>query len=218
MALNKVVERNGFIGNAQTHRGFAMGKLLCALLGRKTAARSWIDQLFAEVRSRSGMQVGSRAKAGIYQPLFIQSLECRPVCLVAIVLKIRAFIPGKAQRFEITLHGVDELWLAAFPVEVFNAQHHSAALRFRYKPCHQGREDIARMHAARRRRRKPPFDMRSLNFHKPKLTTAPARTRRHHSTPRTFRYSLRENSREIAAFLAASFSRNDSVEVDRPDF
>ena len=117
------------------------------------------------VRRRNRMQIGARAKARVYQAALNERIECRLISFVAVMLEIGAFVPCKAQRLEIALNCIDELGFRTLAVQIFHAKHHGAALRLRHKPCHKRRENIARVHAARGRRREATFDMYVAVFH-----------------------------------------------------
>ena len=67
VALNQIVYRDGFIGHNKPHRGLAHGSLFRTLLGSQGTACARIHELFAMVRRRSRMQIGTRAKTRVYQ-------------------------------------------------------------------------------------------------------------------------------------------------------
>ena len=100
------------------------------------------------VRRRSRMQIGARAKARVYQAALNERIERCLIGFIAIMLKIGAFVPCKAQRLKIALNRIDELGFRTLAVQIFHAKHHGAALRLRHKPRHKRRKNIARVHAA----------------------------------------------------------------------
>ena len=165
MALNQIVDCDGFIGYNKPHRGLTHCRLFCTLFSTQSTARARIHEFLAMVRRRSRMQIGARAKTRVHQAALNKRVERRLVSFVTVMLKIRTFVPCKAQRLEIALNSVDELGLRTLAVQIFHAKYHGAALRLRHKPCHKRRENIARVHAARGRRRKTAFDMYVVVFH-----------------------------------------------------
>ncbi len=106
-ALDKIVERIGLRRNDQTLRRRTDLLFFGTLHVGKMPTRTRVNELFPVVRRRCRMEVGTRAVARIHQVSLAQLLESLAIDVVAVMLEIRAFIPEKAQGFEVTLHCVD---------------------------------------------------------------------------------------------------------------
>ena len=155
--LDAVVEFDEFVGDDEPFGGRSNKTFFETLRRIEVSARAGIDETLPSMRSRGRVQIGSRAKARVYQPLLFEHPERAFVGLFPIVLEKRPLVPKQPQGFKVPHYRVDIALLRTLRVEVFDAQDDFAALRFRNQPSNEGGENIPRMHASRRRRSEPPF-------------------------------------------------------------
>ena len=94
------------------------------------------------MRGTRGMELGPRAKTGVYQPKRIEPLqrifiEVKPLCLV-----IRTLIPIEPQPAQIVHEQLGPRTAAGTVVQILDAQHELATLAAKRKPCQKRSRDV----------------------------------------------------------------------------
>ena len=102
------------------------------------------------------MELGARAKARVREALGCQLLNRLLVEGRALALKVRALVPGEAQPLEVAHEELGHLAALGPRVKVLDAQDQRSAHAAHGQPRHQGREDVAQVHASGRRGGKAP--------------------------------------------------------------
>lgn len=101
------------------------------------------------MRRACGVELGSRAEAGVGEAVRVKLGGRLPVQVEAITLVDGAFVPIEPEPSEVVYNLLRAFGIAASRIEVFDAQDHTTVLGTHGKPGYQRREDITQMHAAR---------------------------------------------------------------------
>lgn len=97
------------------------------------------------------MEVGSAAEAGIGKATGGKIVNDVLVDMGALTLVEGTLVPVEAQPLQVSKQQVGDLRVAGAGIQVLDAKDHLPACRAHGKPSHKGRENVAQVHAARRR-------------------------------------------------------------------
>ena len=110
------------------------------------------------------MELGTRAEAGVHETLRLERCDGIAVQVEAVMLIEGPLVPIEAEPLEVGHDLLGALGVGAARIEVLDAQDHAPACRADGQPGDKSREDIAQVHAARRRGREASDDRSAAVF------------------------------------------------------